>query len=166
MRKRLLWFVVLIAAIGLLATGSVANAQVTTVTLTARLSGTQEVPPADPDGSGKAVVMIDVEAGRVCFDIKSLSDTGTPNRGHIHQGAAGVNGGIVVPFFELRIPPADPGAAATDPRNDALEDGRLQDCVSADPAVLAQIVANPAGYYVNVHNARFPGGSLRCQLER
>jgi hypothetical protein len=37
--------------------------------------------------------------------------------------------------------------------------------VSGDPAVLSQIVANPAGYYVNVHNARFPGGSLRCQLE-
>jgi hypothetical protein len=165
MRKRLLWFVVLIAAMGLLATGSVASAQNQTVTLTARLSGAQEVPPADPDGSGKAEVEIDVEAGQVCFDIKSLSDTGTPNRGHIHAGAAGVNGPIVVPFFELRIPPADPGAPASDPRNDALEDGRLQDCVSADPAVLAQIVANPAGYYVNVHNARFPGGSLRCQLE-
>jgi hypothetical protein len=164
MRKRSLWFIVLVAAIGLLATGSLVNAKNTTVTLTARLSGAQEVPPADPDGSGKADVVIDVEAGRVCFDIK-LSDTGTPNRGHIHEGAAGVNGPIVVPFFELRIPPADPGAPASDPRNDALEDGRLQDCVSADPALLARIVANPENFYVNVHNARFPGGNLRCQLE-
>jgi hypothetical protein len=165
MRKRLVWFVVLIAAIGLLATGSVASAKQTTVTLTARLSGAQEVPAADPDGSGKAVVEIDVEAGQVCFDIKSLSDVGTPNRGHIHEAPAGMNGGIVVPFFELRIPPADPGAPATDPRNDALESGGLQDCVPGDPAVLARIVANPANFYVNVHNARFPGGALRCQLE-
>ena len=141
MRKRLVWFVVLIAAIGLLATGSVASAKQTTVTLTARLSGAQEVQAADPDGSGKAFVMIDVEAGEVCFDIKSLSDVGTPNRGHIHEGAAGANGGIVVPFFELRIPPADPGAPATDPRNDALENGRLQDCVPGEPEVLARIVA-------------------------
>jgi hypothetical protein len=37
--------------------------------------------------------------------------------------------------------------------------------VPGDPAVLARIVANPAGFYVNVHNARFPGGALRCQLE-
>ena len=165
MRKRKLWFVVSIAALALLATGSVANAKVTTVTLTARLSGAQEVPAADPDGRGKAVVVVDVAAGQVCFDIK-IHDTGTPNRGHIHVGAAGVNGPIVVPFFELRIPPADPGAAATDPRNDAIESGRLEDCVSADPALLAQIVANPENYYVNVHNARFPGGALRCQLER
>ena len=92
MRKRLVWFVVLLAAVGLLATGSVASAKQTTVTLTARLSGAQEVPAADPDGSGKAFVMIDVEAGQVCFDIKSLSDTGTPNRGHIHEAPAGMNG--------------------------------------------------------------------------
>ena len=65
MRKRRGWFVVLIAAIGLLATGSVASAKQTTVTLTARLSGANEVPAADPDGSAKAVVMIDVAAGQV-----------------------------------------------------------------------------------------------------
>jgi len=164
MRKRLVWFVVLALTV-LLTTGGVATAKQTTVTLTARLSGAQEVPAADPDGSGKAFVMIDVEAGEVCFDIKSLSDVGAPNRGHIHEGAAGVNGPIVVPFFELRIPPADPGAPATDPRNDALESGRLMDCVPGDPVVLARIVANPGGFYVNVHNARFPGGALRCQLE-
>jgi len=66
MRKRLVIFVVL-AAIGLLATGSVATAKQTTVTLTARLSGAQEVPAADPDGSGKAFVMIDVAAALVGF---------------------------------------------------------------------------------------------------
>ena len=77
-----------------------------------------------------------------------------------------MNGPIAIPFFELRPPPADPGAPASDPRNENLESGWLSDCVSADPALLAKIVANPGNYYVNVHNARFPGGSLRCQLER
>jgi hypothetical protein len=131
MRKRLVIFVVL-AAIGLLATGSVATAKQTTVTLTARLSGAQEVPAADPDGSGKAFVMIDVEAGEVCFDIKSLSDVGTPNRGHIHEGAAGVNGPIVVPFFELRIPPADPGAR---PRIRAMTPSRAAGSWTACPVI-------------------------------
>ena len=37
--------------------------------------------------------------------------------------------------------------------------------MTADPALLAQIVANPAAYYVNLHNTRFPGGAVRCQLE-
>ena len=64
-RRAALFFVV--AAIGMLATGSVANARGSTVTLTARLSGAQEVPAADPDGRGTAVVFIDVAKGRVCF---------------------------------------------------------------------------------------------------
>jgi CHRD domain-containing protein len=161
MRKHLQWFVVLLLAIGLAAIGGVGYAAGSrTVTLTARLTGAQEVPPADPDGSGKAQVEIDVDAGQVCFDVK-VTDTGTPNRGHIHSGAAGVNGPIVVPFFELR--PGD--APVTDPRHDALEQGRLQDCVSASPTLLADIVAHPDLYYVNVHNTRFPGGAIRCQLE-
>jgi hypothetical protein len=162
MRKRSQWFLVVVFAIGLVAIGGVAQAGGDKpVSLTARLSGAQEVPPADPDGRGKAQVEIDVDDGEVCFDIK-VSDTGTPNRGHIHSGAAGVNGPIVVPFFELR--PGD--APATDPRHDAIEEGRIMDCVSADPTLLADIVAHPENYYVNVHNTRFPGGTLRCQLER
>jgi CHRD domain len=162
MRTRLAWLVCLALITGIATTGSVAASE-NIVTLTARLTGAQEVPgPGDPDGSAKATVMINVDAGEVCFEIKGLKDTGTPNRGHIHQGAAGVAGGIVVPFFELR--PTDP-VPATDPRFDALESGRFADCVPGDPAILADIVAHPDQYYVNVHNTRFPAGSMRCQLE-
>ena len=161
MRKRLAWLVSLSLMVGVATTGSVAASE-NIVTLTARLTGAQEVPgPGDPDGSAKATVMINVDAGEVCFEIKSLKDTGTPNRGHIHTGAAGVAGGIVVPFFELR--PQD--APATDPRHDALESGRFAACVPGDKAILADIVAHPDLYYVNVHNTRFPAGSMRCQLE-
>jgi CHRD domain len=144
-------------AIGALAGGGVASANDGSVRLTANLTGAQEVPPADPDGSAKAKVDINVDAGEVCFDIK-IDATGTPNRAHIHVGDAGVNGGIVVPFFELREVP-------TDPRNDEIEMGRIEECVAADPVVLAAIVANPSGYYVNLHNSRFPAGAIRCQLE-
>ena len=157
MRTRLVGLILVVVGIALAATSSVAAAD-TTVTLTARLTGAQEVPPADPDGSGKAKVHINVDAGEVCFDIKGLKDVGAPNRGHIHRHVAGMNGPIVIPFFELIGLPADP-------RNDELEAGGIEDCVSADPALLAEIVANPAGFYVNVHNTRFPGGAMRCQLE-
>ncbi len=75
---------------------------------------------------------------------------------------AGKNGPIVVPFFELR--PGD--ALVTDPRHEAVERGRIKDCVTADPALLADIVAHPDAYYVNLHNTRFPGGAFRCQLDR
>jgi hypothetical protein len=129
------------------------------------LSGAQENPDADPDGTGKADLRVDVAGGSVCFDIK-FDGIGTPNRAHIHRGAAEVNGGIVVTFMELRIPPTVPGAPASDPLNDVLEEKeRLEGCVSAPPALLAEIAADPGGFYVNLHNSRYPGGAIRCQIE-
>jgi hypothetical protein len=126
--------------------------------LRAELAGTNELPPTDPDGEGRARVKLHIDEGKVCFAVR-FRDAGTPNRGHIHVGDAATNGGIVVPLFELV-------ADATDPRHDALESDRaLEGCVTADPALLEQIAADPDGYYVNLHNARFPGGVMRGQLE-
>ena len=119
------------------------------------LRASEEVPPAD-DGRGTVKLKLRPSTGEVCFSL-SFRKTGTPNRGHIHVGDAGANGGIVVPLFELIGMPADA-------RNDALETGRLSDCVTADPALVSTILADPTGYYVNLHNTRFPGGSMRCQL--
>ena len=124
------------------------------------LLSTNELTAHDTDGSGKATVWIDAEAGTVCFDL-SFRDSGTPNRAHIHVGGPSTGGGIVVPFFDINTP-----ATATDARHDELESkSRTDGCVTADPALLAQIAANPGGYYVNLHNARFPLGSMRGQLD-
>ena len=121
------------------------------------LLSTNELHPTDLDGRGDAIVWVDAEAGTVCFDL-SFSDSGTPNRANIHAGNAATAGGIVVPFFDMQATP-------TDPRHDELESkSRTSGCVSADPALLAQIAAAPQNYYVNLHNARFPAGSMRGQL--
>ena len=121
---------------------------------------TNELTSHDSDGSGKATVWIDAEAGTVCFDL-SFRDSGTPNRAHIHVGPAGGSGGIVVPFFDIHT--AD---TALNARHEELESkSRTEGCVTADPALLAEIAANPGGYYVNLHNARFPAGSMRGQLD-
>lgn len=123
----------------------------------AEFDGANEVPVADPDASGHARIDVHVEDDEICYRVQ-FDDAGAPNRGHIHVGAAGVNGGIVVPLFELVGLPADE-------RNDALEQGRLEGCVSATDEVIQQILDNPDGYYVNLHNARYPAGAIRGQLE-
>jgi hypothetical protein len=132
------------------------------VPLRAHLSGAEEVPAADDDGSGIATIHVGVEQGEVCFNV-GFNKITTGNRAHIHSGAAGVNGGIVVAFFDLQTP-----ASQRDPRLDELEKKEsLDGCVTGlNPVLLADIVANPQNYYVNVHNSRFPGGAVRAQLER
>ena len=116
MRTRVNRFLGLAVAMALLATASVTYADNGTVKLTARLTGAQEVPPADVDGSGKAKIEVDQAAGEVCFDIK-FDAIATPNRAHIHEQVAGMNGGIVVTFWSSgsrrRIPARRPTIRGT-----------------------------------------------------
>ena len=65
---------------------------------------------------------------------------------HIHKGGASVNGPVVVPFNA-------PGA-----------DGTSSGCATADASLIDDILANRAGYYVNVHTKEHPAGAIRSQL--
>ena len=72
---------------------------------------------------------------------------------HVHQGAKGANGGIVV----------DSG---TNEPADADGVGNVTKVVSATPATLQAILDNPRGYYVNLHTTTpvYPAGALRAQM--
>jgi hypothetical protein len=115
--------------------------------LTAQLSGANEVPPADPDGTGSALVI--VHGSQITFVLR-WQNIPAPILGHIHRGPAGVNGPVVVPFF---MSPRPGGSRATG--------GTL---TVSDPKLAADIVANPGGYYVNLHTTQFPAGAVRGQL--
>ena len=69
--------------------------------------------------------------------------------GHIHVGAAGVNGPVQVLLF----------SGSTD-RKLIVQAGR----VDIDLALGQAICADPAAYYVNYHTTDFPGGAVRGQL--
>ncbi len=102
------------------------------------------MPPGPAAGTGTATVVLEPEMSRVCFDL-TVKGVAAPNAAHIHEGTAGVAGPIVVPLA------APAGGAA-------------KGCSPADRALIARIVANPGGYYVNVHNAQYPKGAVRGQL--
>jgi hypothetical protein len=112
--------------------------------LHAQMTGEQEVPPGDPDGFGSATVILSSPA-RICY-VLTASNIAPANAAHIHLGAAGVAGPIVVPL----APPTF---------------GVSGGCTMADPAVVANIRTNPSIYYVNVHNVPYPDGAIRGQLE-
>ena len=99
----------------------------------------------DADGSGSASITIDTDTGEVCWEL-SVENIGDVVASHIHVGAEGESGGVVVPLDV-----------------DGFS-GTSEGCVDASDADLAAIVANPAGFYVNIHTAEFSGGAIRGQL--
>jgi hypothetical protein len=117
-------------------------------TFTTGLSGAEEAPgPGDPNGKGFATLDV-YTAGLVCYTLKAQAIE-APTAAHIHEAPAGVAGPVVV---DLRIDLAE------------RQGNRLTYCANATEEVVAEIRANPADYYVNVHNPTFPGGAIRGQL--
>ncbi|WP_182481370.1 CHRD domain-containing protein [Nocardioides immobilis] len=111
------------------------------VRLGAVLVGGNEVPgPGDPDGFGLADVW--VKRGEVCWRI-TVQSVAPVGAAHIHAGPAGVAGPVVVPLA---------------PYN--------QGCADTSLRIARFIRLHPGDFYVNLHNADFPGGAVRGQLRR
>ncbi len=96
-------------------------------------------------GNGVAGVTLDPDARTVCYNLVwNLLPAATA--AHLHRGEAGANGPIVVPF------------------EGPFSDGATGCTQGVDAGLIREIMANPAGFYVNIHNADFPAGALRGQL--
>ena len=111
------------------------------------LTGAAEVPgPGDTDGRGMATVTVNSGKAKICYTL-SARNIDAATMAHIHAGAKDVAGPVVV---TLKAP-------AT---------GSSSGCATVARALALKILKAPADYYVNVHNAAFPGGAIRGQLAK
>ncbi len=110
---------------------------------TVALSGANEVPPVTTTASGTAKVTIkDDRSVKVEVTVSGM----TPTASHIHMGAVGVNGPVIVPFTKTgdNTFASSPDAKLTEEQYAAYKAGNL---------------------YVNVHSAKNPGGEIRGQIK-
>ena len=125
--------------------GAAANATHTGTPLVATLDGNAEVPgPGDANGNGEFSGWFDPAMGRICYTL-GVGSLASPTMAHIHRGAAQVAGDVVVPL-------ANPAHEIADT------------CQQVAPALINEIIANPSGFYVNVHTTQYPKGAIRAQL--
>jgi hypothetical protein len=107
----------------------------------------------DPDGSGTAVVRLDLRQSQVCYVI-TVRDIGVPTEPAAGLGAAHIHdeatSGI---FVDLETSWVGGSNALT-----------TVGCVDATADQLAALATNPSAYYVNVHTVDFPAGALRGDL--
>ena len=110
------------------------------------MTGANEVPASsgDPLGFGRAIFEI-VSSDGICaqFQVNTLSPDSTVILTHIHRGAAGTNGPVVIDF-----------------------QGQLSNCADASQSLLNEVIATPEAFYANLHTNRFPNGAIRGQLRR
>ena len=105
------------------------------------LTGAEEVPPAKSDGKGTGSFRV-AEDGTISGSVTTDGVKGT--MAHIHQGAKGQNGPVIVPLTKNGDTYSVPeGRKLTPDQLKALKAGSL---------------------YVNVHSDRYKGGEVRAQL--
>ena len=111
-------------------------------TVGVKLSGAEEVPPVNTAGSGSGSFRV-AEDGSVSGSVTTKNVPGT--MAHIHLGARGRNGPVIVPL-------AKNGDTYSVPDGKKLTSAQLQAFKAGD-------------FYVNVHSNRHKGGEVRAQLQ-
>jgi hypothetical protein len=119
---------------------------ITTITVT--MLGVAEQPdPADPDGKGTATIKLRKGEGQLCYSL-NVSGIGLSTGAHVHKGNFDASGPVYV--------------ALGTPNSSGTSSG----CSPRARVVLNDIIKSPLSYYVNVHNAEFPNGAIRAQLQK
>ena len=108
-----------------------------------QLTGAQEVPPNDSKAVGTGTITVAAD-GAVSGSV--TAPTLQAMAAHIHVGAAGVNGPVIIPLTggPGGVWSVPPGAKLTLEQMDAYKAGKL---------------------YVNVHTPEHKGGEIRTQLK-
>jgi len=107
-----------------------------------RLTGDEQNPPVKAAGSGTGTVTVKDDRS-VNATIRTQNVAGVA--AHIHEGAAGQNGPVIVPMKKTSDNEwsTDPGAKFTESQYEAYKAGRT---------------------YLNVHTAQNKGGEVRGQI--
>ena len=123
-------------------------AHAASVTYLMNMTGDQEVPgPGDPDGIATGSITLDDVTGEISWSF-TYANIAAPTAMHIHTGGAGASGGV---FIGLGV--STSGGAGT-----------LIDSLITSTTNIDTLLANPTGFYVNVHNGDFGAGAVRGQL--
>src|SRR5438552_6510287 len=153
--RRLILYLVVACVVGVPA-ASVASAKSDVgvmCVLHAKLAAKNETPPTTSVAKGHTLIKVRND-GTIEFKTHiNNKNLETFIAGHIHQGAVGFAGGVVVPLFVAPTPP-------TNARH-IKQSGVATPNAGTTGTALCQ---SPSAYYVNYHTTAFPGGAIRGQL--
>jgi hypothetical protein len=160
-------FAALVAACALVAGTSLfhADAAPMATKITAQLVGAREVPPKQTMGTGTFQGTIAASDKSISYRLTFSDLTTRATMGHIHLGARGVNGPIVVWLCGGGGRPSCPAGGGTVTGTitaaNVLPAGGIK---RGDLAGLIKVIT-AGNTYVNVHTTKNPAGEIRGQVE-
>lgn len=126
-------------------------------------SGSEEVPPVETRGRGTATFTLNSDGTELSFKLITAG-VADITQSHIHLGAAGTNGPVVVFLFGL-VPE---GVTSTGilSQGTITEADLIERADIGFGATMAELVdaMRTGGAYVNVHTLEWPGGEVRGQV--
>jgi hypothetical protein len=117
------------------------------------LSGAQEVPVVTTAATGNGWVVISTDGSTITYYVAYSGLSGAAAAAHIHLGAAGTNGGVLLPLTATASP-----MLGTLTVTNLTPTGSVTDFAGAVAAIAA------GSTYVNIHTAANPGGEIRGQI--
>lgn len=150
-RKRL---ALIAAAVALMAVpGAVSAVDPTQPAYGGPLTGAQEVPAVATTATGQGTAVISADGSTITYLVTYSGLSGTANASHIHTGAAGVAGGVILPL-----------AVGPSPMSGTLTAANFS--ASGSVTTFAQAVAaiRAGTTYFNIHTSANPGGEIRGQI--
>lgn len=134
----------------------------------ANLSGDNEVPANDSNGTGQALVGISRDETSIRYKLAAFNLDGV-TMAHIHCGPPGANGPVVVFLYGPNPDGVSPsGLLSSGTATDAdVIPRESSDVCPGGVANLADVIAHmrAGNAYVNVHSFDFPPGEIRGQLQ-
>jgi hypothetical protein len=128
--------------------GASPMASATTILFTISMNGFQETPSNLSGAAGGGIAAFDSVADTISVSVFFAGLAAPATASHIHDGAAGVPGPVIVSFT-----PFTPAATSG-----SIVGGPLAFPVADIPDLLA------GNTYFNIHDSVFPGGEIRGQL--
>lgn len=157
MNRWILGLFLVIVSSGLMATP--ADAQ--TVTLTATLSGDQEVPPVQTGSFGTAEVTIDLAAKTITYKVDVYNFPSGLTAAHIHISPKGISGPVILPLVTTPNISNEFTLSGTLTAANFGTSAANLGVRSFDDAIQSMVGGQS---YVNVHSVVYPGGEIRGQL--
>ena len=116
-------------------------------TFTVALSGAQQVPPVQTNGSGTATLTYDPGTLHLTWSVTFSGLSSDPTMAHFHGPATmGKNAGVLIWISKQGTPPASPITGET-----TLTAEQAQQFMAGD-------------WYINLHTKDHPGGEIRGQV--